>query len=165
MQYEFLGPIKLEEWEPPMEKLVYLILSREKDTFNIIYVSDCEKTDNSGFFIQNSNFKCWVDKSGSEKFLHLAILPMFDATPKQRKQVISKIISRYRPICNIQDIPKGKPDYLTRPKYDSNSPKSGKSEKIPCPCCGSEMKIEQILEKSRIIKCPECGLSDTRLNS
>lgn len=165
LQYEFLGPIKLEEWGPPMEKVVYLILSREKDTFNIIYVSDCEKTDNSGFFIQNSNYKYWVDKSGSEKFLHLAILPMFDATPKQRKQVISKIIARYRPICNVQNIPKEKPNYLTRTKYNSNSPESGKSEKILCPCCGYEMKIEQILEKSSIIKCPECGLSDTRLNS
>jgi hypothetical protein len=149
-----------------MEKVVYLILSREKDTFNILYVSDCEKTDNRGFFTQNSRFKCWVDKSGSEKFLHLAIFPMFDSSPDQRKQVISKIIARYQPICNTQDIPKEKSDYVIRPKNESRSElDKTTSEKIICPCCGAEMKTEKALEKSSIIKCTECGLSDTKLNS
>ena len=73
LQYEFLGPIPLEEWGPPMEKLVYLILSREKDNFNIVYVGECEKTKDKAFFIQHSNYNCWVEKSGSKKSLHLAI--------------------------------------------------------------------------------------------
>jgi len=34
-----------------------------------------------------------------------------------------------------------------------------------CPCCGSEMKKEQELEKSILVKCSECGLSDTQLKS
>ena len=42
LQYEFLGPIPISEWGPPMEKLVYLILSRTKDKFDIIYVGDCQ---------------------------------------------------------------------------------------------------------------------------
>ena len=45
LQYEFLGPIPLSEWGPPMEKLVYLILSRTKDKFDMVYVGDCQKTD------------------------------------------------------------------------------------------------------------------------
>ena len=45
LQYEFLGPIPLSEWGPPMEKLVYLILSRNKDKFDMVYVGDCQKTD------------------------------------------------------------------------------------------------------------------------
>ena len=58
LQYEFLGPIKLDEWGPPMEKVVYLIFSRKKDSFNIIYVGDCEKTDEKSFFVQHPLFKC-----------------------------------------------------------------------------------------------------------
>ena len=54
LQYEFLGPIPLDEWGPPMEKLVFLILSRDKDKFNIVYVGDCEKTDDKSFFVQHS---------------------------------------------------------------------------------------------------------------
>lgn len=166
MQYEFLGPINLDEWGPPMEKVVYLILSREKDTFKILYADECEKTDENGFFTQNPNFKCWIDKSGSEKFLYLAILPMFDSEPDQRKHILSKIIARYQPICNMQNMPEEKPNYVIRSKSDSESTKlDGTSEKIICPCCGSEMKIEKALEKSSILKCSECGLSDTKLNS
>ena len=57
LQYEFLGPIRLDEWGPPMEKVVYLILSRVKDSFNIVYVGDCEKTEEKNFFVNNPNFK------------------------------------------------------------------------------------------------------------
>jgi len=38
LYYEFLGPIKLSEWGPPMDEVVYAIMAREKDTFKIIYL-------------------------------------------------------------------------------------------------------------------------------
>lgn len=154
LQYEFLGPIKLEEWGPPMEKVVYLILSRTNDVFNILYVDECENTTDNGFFIKNSSFKCWVEKGGSDKFLYLAILPMSDDAG-QRKNIVSRIINRYQPACNLMNMPEQKPDYVVR----------SKPEKVLCPCCGSEMKVEKVMEKSSIIKCPSCGLSDTKLNS
>ena len=66
LQYEFLGPIPLSEWGPPMEKLVYLILSRNKDKFDMVYVGDCQKTDEKSFFTSHEQFKCWLQKSGSE---------------------------------------------------------------------------------------------------
>ena len=50
LHYEFLGPIKLAEWGPPMEEVVYAILARTKDRFNIIYIDETEKTDKSDFF-------------------------------------------------------------------------------------------------------------------
>ena len=78
LQYEFLGPILLEEWGPPMEKLIYLILSRDKDKFNILYVGNCEKTEDASFFNKHPQHKCWIEHSGSEKSLHLAILPLFE---------------------------------------------------------------------------------------
>ena len=161
LQYEFLGPIPLEEWGPPMEKLVYLILSREKDKFNIIYVGDCEKTKENSFFTQHSHYKCWIDNSGSEKSLHLAILPLFESSDENRQNVINKIITRYKPHCNSADTKEKKLDYVVR-KSEKTNPDS---EKNLCLCCGAEMKPEKILEKSTLFRCTGCGLSDTKLNS
>jgi len=170
LQYEFLGPIKLDDWGPPMEKVVYLILSRTQDSFNILYVGDCEKTVEKNFFVKNSDFKCWIQKSGSEKSLYLAILPMFESSQSKRKGIIEKIILRYKPPCNVNETIKKSPDYTVRSKSDSFTSKSIKNttsseEKIPCPCCGAQMEKTKVLEKTTLLKCTGCGLSDTRLNS
>jgi len=159
LQYEFLGPISLDEWGPPMEKLVYLILSRDKDRFNILYVGDCDKTDDKSFFVQHPNFSCWVKHAGSEKSLFLAILPLFDSSDIHRKNVLQKIMIHYKPLCNTDELPQTKPGYVVRKSKEKSS-----ESKLLCPCCGSEMKSEQILEKSTLFRCTSCGLSDTKLN-
>jgi len=161
LQYEFLGPIRLEEWGPPMEKLVYLILSEDKDKFNILYVGECDKTDDKSFFVKHPSYKCWIQHSGSEKSLYLAILPMFESNDDRRKNVLNKIVTSYKPACNSADIVKVKPDYVIR-KSEKTNPEP---EKFSCLCCGSEMKLEKILEKSTLFRCTGCGLSDTKLNS
>jgi len=153
-----------------MEKVVYLILSRTQDSFNILYVGDCEKTVEKNFFVKNSDFKCWIQKSGSEKSLYLAILPMFESSQSKRKGIIEKIILRYKPPCNVKETIKKSPDYTVRSKSDSFTSKSIKNttsseEKIPCPCCGAQMEKTKVLEKTTLLKCTGCGLSDTRLNS
>ena len=83
-----------------MEKVVYLIMSRDKDRFNIIYAADCEKTEETNFFTQNESFKCWLQNGGREENLYLSIFPMFEAEDYERKRVVDKIISGYKPICN-----------------------------------------------------------------
>ncbi|MBC8252370.1 MAG: hypothetical protein H8E89_12410 [Candidatus Nitrosopelagicus sp.] len=158
LQYEFLGPVPLEEWGPPMEKLVYLILSRDEDKFNILYVDECEKTEDKSFFIQHSQFKCWAEQSRSKKPLYLAILPMFDSDNIQRQNVVEKIISQYKPHCNPV-VTKAKPDYTIR-----TTEPNLESEKFHCPCCGAEMKPEKIIGKSTLYRCGGCGISDTKLN-
>ncbi len=171
LQYEFLGPIKLVEWEPPMEKVVYLILSRHNDSFNILYVDNCEKTEKKNFFVNNLDFKCWIQKAGSENSLYLAILPMFESNQARRKEIVDKILLRYNPPCNEIKMKEQKPSYTVRTKSDlspnhnsdKNSDKS--EEKILCPCCGSIMDVDKVLEKTTVLKCSGCGLSDTRLNS
>ena len=161
LQYEFLGPIPLEEWGPPMEKLVYLILSRDKDNFDILYVGECEKTDDKSYFTQHPRYKCWIQHLGYEKSLYLAILPMFELSDDRRQNVIKKIMSSYKPTCNSEDIPKVKSDYVVRKSDKTNvTPK-----KFSCLCCGSEMKVEKVLEKSTLFRCTGCGLSDTKMNS
>ena len=114
LQYEFLGPIPITEWGPPMEKLVYLILSRNKDKFDIIYVGDCQKTDDKSFFTNHDKFKCWLNQSGSEQSLYLAILPLFESSNEKRMNVIQKILSQYKPHCNSDDMLESKPDYVVR---------------------------------------------------
>ena len=160
LQYEFLGPIPLNEWGPPMEKLVYLIMSREKDRFNIVYVGDCEKTEDKSYFVQHTHFKCWTDQSGSDQSLYLAILPLFDSSKERRKSILDRIIARYKPACNSADIKEEKPAYVVRKTEESEV-----SQKVTCACCGSEMNPERILEKSTVYRCTSCGISDTRINS
>ena len=161
LQYEFLGPIPLDDWGPPMEKLVYLILSQKNDYYNIIYVGNCEKTDDKSFFIQHSQYKCWIKQAGSEKSLYLAIFPMFESSSKHRENVFAKIIAHYKPACNSDDLTPSKPDYVIRRSKDEST----KLDQVTCPCCGAEMKPEKVLEKSTLFRCSSCGLSDTKINS
>ncbi len=88
-----------------MEKLVFLILSRDKDNFKIVYAGDCEKTDDKSFFVQHSRFKCWIEQSKTEKSLYRAILPMFESSDDHRQNVLNKIMTHYKPPCNSADIP------------------------------------------------------------
>lgn len=160
LQYEFLGPVSIEEWGPPMEKVVYLILGRDKDSFRILYAGDCEKTDEKSFFVDNTNFKCWISQAGSEKSLYLAILPLFEDSEERRLYILKKIIAHYKPSCNNSETSEPPPYRVGSEELPSET-----KSKITCPCCGSEMKIDQVLEKTTIVRCSECGISDTRLNS
>lgn len=120
LQYEFLGPIPLSEWGPPMGDLVYLVLSRSKDRFNILYVDDCAHTDDKAFFVQHRQFKCWAEKAGSDSALYLAVFPMKDSKSEQRRLVMRRVLSVYRPLCNpASDMVEKKPTYDIRKVDDS----------------------------------------------
>lgn len=99
LSYEFLGPIKLSEWGPPMEEVIYLILKREKDTFEIVYAGESGKTDDAAYFTKNDSFKCWVSSAG-EGNLYLAIYPMWGSGQDVRARMVRKIIAKYGPRCN-----------------------------------------------------------------
>lgn len=103
LHYEFLGPIRLSEWGPPMEEVVYVILARTKDAFNIIYVDQSEKTDKTDFFTKNDKFKCWLTHAGSDENLYLSIYPMWGSDAKEREKIVNKAIARYTPVCNMED--------------------------------------------------------------
>lgn len=102
LHYEFLGPVALDEWGPPMEKVVYVILSRNKDQFRLVYADVCEKTDDLSFFVSNPAFKCWVSLAGSDRNLYLAILPLFESSPGKREYVLDRIVSSLKPPCNAK---------------------------------------------------------------
>ena len=95
---------------------------------------------------------------------------MFESNSLTRQAIINKILRAYKPSCNTDEVKEKKPDYEIRSKLDESSSKIPKNsneikEKISCPCCGAEMRIEKVLENTTIVKCIGCGLSDTRLNS
>jgi len=100
LQYEFLGPIRLSEWGPPMEEVVYILFAKNKDVFNIIYVGESGKTEASDFFTKNEQFKCWLSYTGKEENLYLSIYTMWESSQPQRNQLVKKIISKYKPVCN-----------------------------------------------------------------
>lgn len=158
LQYEFLGPVPMSQWGPPMEKLLYLVLSRDKDRFNILYAGDCEKTDEKSFFVQHDRFKCWVQHAASKESLYLAVLPMFDSDRPHRLGVLDRIVSHYKPPCNAGTATRS-------PGYEVRKDAAQKPKGHPCPCCGSEMKPEKALRASTLYRCAGCGMSDTRLNS
>ena len=103
LHYEFLGPIKLDEWGPPMDKVVFVILDRNKDLFNIIYIDQSEKTTENDFFTKHKKFKCWINHAGSERNLYLSIYPMMDSDEKERQKLVNKALERYKPVCNMED--------------------------------------------------------------
>ena len=115
LQYEFLGPVPLSEWGPPMGELLYAVLSRDRDRFNILHAGDCEHTDDKAFFIQHEQFKCWVEKAGSDSALYLAVFPMKDSGAQRRRTVLQRIIRSYKPPCNpAADLPEQGPSYNVR---------------------------------------------------
>ena len=100
LQYEFLGPIRLSEWGPPMEEVAYILFAKNKDVFNIIYAGESGKTEASDFFTKNEQFKCWLSNAGGENNLYLSIYPMWESNQSARKQLVHKIVDRYKPVCN-----------------------------------------------------------------
>ncbi len=103
LHYDFLGPIKLSEWGPPMAEVTYIILERERDTFKILFVDQSDKTNATDFFTKNEKFKCWISHAGSENNLYLSIFPMTDSTEEERQKLVQKTIERYRPACNLEN--------------------------------------------------------------
>ena len=100
LSYEFLGPIKLSEWGPPMDEVLYLMMMKTKETFQILFAGESDKTSDIAFFTSNPKFQCWLANAGFEGNLYLCIYPMWDSTPEQRQRILNKIIAKYNPVCN-----------------------------------------------------------------
>ena len=99
-QYEFLGPIKIVEWGPPMEEVVYLILSKKDEKFHIIYTDQTAGTQKADFFTKNSELDCWHIHGGIPDEIYLAIYPMWKSDENTRKRLVARIINRFKPVCN-----------------------------------------------------------------
>ena len=83
-----------------MDRVVYIIFSKNKDVFNMLYVAETGKTESQDFFTKNDQFKCWLSYAGKEENVYLSIYPMWESSQPERNQLVNKIIVRYKPICN-----------------------------------------------------------------
>jgi len=83
-----------------MEQVVYILLMRTNDTFQVMYVNECEKSQDVDFFQKHEKSKCWIDAAGSKEHLYLSVYPMWNSTPYERKRLANKIINKYKPSCN-----------------------------------------------------------------
>ena len=85
-----------------MDKVIYIIFNQDKSGFIPLYVDESDKTDQNDFFTQNDNFKCWIQHAGTEDNLYLSILPLWESEKLERKRIVTKIISKYRPLCQTE---------------------------------------------------------------
>ena len=83
-----------------MDRVVYIIFSKNKDVFNMIHVAESDKTEAGDFFKKNDQFKCWMSYAGKEENLYLSIYPMWESSESERLQLAQKIVNKYEPICN-----------------------------------------------------------------
>ncbi len=102
LHYEFLGPIKISEWGPPMDEVVYVLFGKIKEGYTMIFTDQTEKVTEDNFFIKNEKFKCWLQHAGSESQLYLSIYPMWNSEKDDRERIVQKIISKYKPVCNVE---------------------------------------------------------------
>ena len=98
LQYEFLGPIRLSEWGPPMEEVAYILFAKNKDVFNIIYAGESGKTEASDFFTKNEQLNSWLSNAGGENNLYLSIYQSWETKQYARKPLVRKIVDRYKPV-------------------------------------------------------------------
>jgi len=66
----------------------------------MIYVAESDKTEARDFFKKNDQFKCWMSYAGKNENLNQSIYPMREASQPERNQLVKKIITRYKPVCN-----------------------------------------------------------------
>jgi hypothetical protein len=85
-----------------MDEVIYVLFGKIKEGFNVIYADQSDKVTESNFFIKNDKFKCWLQHTGSEDSLYLAIYPMWNSEKDDRERIVQKIISKYKPACNTE---------------------------------------------------------------
>jgi hypothetical protein len=93
----FSKPFPIDEWDPPKQAALYLILT--KDDGRIIYVGESGNLEDREFWKGHHKYNCWVRVAGAEKNLAIAFHPMVDSTPVQRKEMESSLVRKLQPLC------------------------------------------------------------------
>jgi hypothetical protein len=93
----FSKPFPIDEWDPPKQAALYLILTM--DDGRIIYVGESGNLENREFWKGHHKYNCWVRVADTEKNLAIAFHPMVDSTPVQRKEIESSLVRKLQPLC------------------------------------------------------------------
>ena len=100
----FDGPHPTTEWEPPYRAAVYAIVMPDETCkpkpFRVIYFGESGNLSERGFWQSHHKYQCFIDHAGLDSNIYIAIHKMPNSTEEERKNVESKLIAKYDPICN-----------------------------------------------------------------
>jgi hypothetical protein len=102
---EFEGPYPITNWEPPRRAAVYAIMMKpdprnKPTTYRVLYFGESSNLSERGFYRSHHKYACWSREAGSESNLYIGIYRMPGSTPEQRRELESKLVEQYRPVCN-----------------------------------------------------------------
>lgn len=99
--YQFDGPVKLNDWDPPCRAGVYAILRYDITASNypVVYVGESSNMSERGFTTHHA-LPCWLGQVSSINDLYIATYLMPDSTADERRVVETALINLYHPICN-----------------------------------------------------------------
>jgi len=103
-KYEFSEPFKITKWKPLESRGLYVIL--EPDLYSSplplkpIYFGQTGNFAERGFIKSHEKYKDWIKEVVKEEHLFIAIYLMPGSTEEERKDIESKLIDKYHPVCN-----------------------------------------------------------------
>jgi hypothetical protein len=102
--YVFDAPAPVARWSAPHRAGVYAILVADQRCqpmpFRVIYFGESGNMSERGFLKGHPKYSCCVREAGSEQSLYIAVYPMPESTPEQRRAVADVLISEIGPVCN-----------------------------------------------------------------
>ncbi|MCK4375784.1 MAG: hypothetical protein KAX19_10660 [Candidatus Brocadiae bacterium] len=102
--YDFDGPTRLTDWEPPYRAGVYCICWRKKpdtepSTYYPIYFGESSNLSERGF-VSHHKRSCWIREAGSESKLYVCVHLMPNSTAEGRGRVEQECIAKHDGACN-----------------------------------------------------------------
>ena len=95
----FDGPYSLSSWDSTGGAALYCILYKQADKWNVVYVGETSNLDEN-VISSHQKRDCWLERTGSESNLYIAIYPMPNSTERQRLRIEAKIKIENEPPCN-----------------------------------------------------------------
>jgi hypothetical protein len=101
---EFNGPYQMKSWTKTNMAGVYVIMTTKvpednPPVFSIIYVGQTGNFAERGFPSEHERYQCWLRNSNNDE--DKLFIAMHDARyESERVRLESKIIERYKPVCN-----------------------------------------------------------------
>ena len=103
--FEFDGPHKLQDWEPPRASAVYAIMFKglpvkEPSSYTIAYFGEAENLAARGFPFNHERAHCWIGLAGSRSNVYIGLHFMPGSTAEERREIERELIDKFRPDCN-----------------------------------------------------------------
>jgi len=98
-KYYFVGPFLLKENDLIGGPVVYAVLCKNNEEYDIMYIDEVEKR---AQLLKHSQYRCWLNNCNQKlKNLYLAVLwtPLDKYSSKQREEIQEELKSQISPPC------------------------------------------------------------------